>query len=197
MKKFLRKFELSPFYFTGIVALEISLFSGYYFLQHNFLNLGYFDANTRLNIARRIFDNLTPGFAQIGSVWPPFPQILFVPFVYSDYLWRTGIAGWIVSGLSYIATSLFIYKIIYALTKKSFYAALGCMTFILNSNVIYLQSSAMSESFFWLTLAANFYFLLKYLQTRKLSFLLLTALAIIFATLTRYEGYAIFGASAF
>src|SRR5438067_9012028 len=103
----------STYYFVAIIALETSLFSGYYFLQQNFLNLGYFDANTRLNIARRLFDNLTPGFAQIGNVWPPFPQILFVPFAYFEPLWRTGIAGWIVSGLSYVITALILYKIIY------------------------------------------------------------------------------------
>lgn len=198
MKQFLKKIHSdSPFYFVGVIALEISLFSAYFFIyKSSLLNLGYFDANTRLNIARRLFDNLTPGFAQIGSVWPPFPQLLFLPFVTIDYLWRSGIAGWIVSGMAYIATTLIMYKAIYELTRKKVMGVFGALAFAINSNVIYLQTTAMSESFFWLTLAANFYFLLKYIRTRSMGYLFLTALVTILATLTRYEGYAVFGASA-
>src|SRR5438105_344363 len=95
---FLLFFQIkSPIYLLFSFALFLSLVAGYYFIFIDKINFVYIDANTRINIARRIIDSLTPGFGQIGAVWPPFPQVAMIPFVMSDYLWRTGIAGWIVS----------------------------------------------------------------------------------------------------
>src|ERR1700679_2593966 len=55
------------------------------------LNFG--DAEAHLNIARRIVDSRTPGWAQIGTTWLPLPHLLMIPFVRHDRLWITGLAG--------------------------------------------------------------------------------------------------------
>jgi hypothetical protein len=177
------------------IAVCASIVAGLYFYLEN-QTLAYFDANTRLNIARRIFDNLTPGFAQIGNVWQPFPQILMLPLVWFDPLWRTGIAGWIVSGISYVLTAILLYKTIYAVTKKYLLGILGSLTFTFNINVLFLQSTAMSESFFWLTMTANLYYFIRYIQTKQMKMLIFAAVSMFFCTLTRYEGYALLLASA-
>jgi len=169
----------------------------YYFFSHGNVNLAFTDASIRLNIARGIFDNLTPGLSQLSNAysWPPFPQILMTPFVFSDFLWRSGLAGWIVSGISYALTSLFIYKIIYSLTKKPLYGFIASIAFLININVLYLQSTAMSESFFWLTIVVNFYYLYKYLENKKIKYLIYSAIALDISCLTRYEGYTLLGGS--
>ena len=53
----------------------------------------YGDAVAHLNISRRIFDSLTPGFRQLGTVWLPLPHALTAPFVVNDWMWRTGAGG--------------------------------------------------------------------------------------------------------
>src|SRR5271157_3576646 len=56
-------------------ALAIALVSLAYGARHGMLLL-YGDAVAHLHIARRVFDSLTPGFRQLGSVWLPLPHIL-------------------------------------------------------------------------------------------------------------------------
>jgi len=77
---------------SGILAVAASAWS----LGHGYAVL-YGDAESHLNIAKRVVDSLTPGFAQLGGIWLPLPHILLIPFVYFNVLWRTGAAGSIVS----------------------------------------------------------------------------------------------------
>ena len=46
-----------------------------------------------MRLARRVFDSATPGLAQIGTMWLPLPHVLMWPFIWNDFLWRTGLAG--------------------------------------------------------------------------------------------------------
>ena len=70
--------------------------------------IAYGDAESHLNIAKRVVDSLTPGFAQLGGIWLPLPHIFLIPFVYFDWLWRTGLAGSIVSGIAFIISAIYI-----------------------------------------------------------------------------------------
>ena len=40
------------------------------------LVLSHYDAKAHLVVARRVIDNLTPGWQQIGAVWLPLPHLL-------------------------------------------------------------------------------------------------------------------------
>src|ERR1700686_3136742 len=82
------------------VAVLVSLFSFLYYLQRGDLLL-YGDAVAHINIARRVFDSQTPGLLQLGTVWLPLPHLLMIPFIFSDAMWRSGIAGSIPSMVSY------------------------------------------------------------------------------------------------
>src|SRR5436853_55458 len=73
----------------------------------------YGDAESHLNIAKRVLHSLTPGAAQLGGIWLPLPHVLMLPFVFFDPLWRTGLAGSIVSGICYLLSCIFIYKLAY------------------------------------------------------------------------------------
>src|SRR3974390_2496023 len=48
----------------------------------------YGDAVAHINLARRMFDSLTPGFNQLGTVWLPLPHLLMAPLVGNGWLWR-------------------------------------------------------------------------------------------------------------
>src|SRR5437763_11626016 len=55
--------------------------------------LYYGDAQAHLNISRSIIDSRTPGYDQLGTVWLPVLHIVCLPFVTSDVLWSSGLAG--------------------------------------------------------------------------------------------------------
>src|SRR6267154_1736043 len=63
------------------------------------VTLFYGDAEAHLDIARRIVDSRTPGWSQVGTTWLPLPHLLMIPLVRNDWLWTTGLAGAITSGI--------------------------------------------------------------------------------------------------
>ena len=170
---------------TGIAAIIAS-----YISYTTGIMTGYNDATAHLNTARRMFDSLTPGFVQIGSVWLPLLHILELPFVLNDFLFYTGIAGAIVSGGSFIAAAFFLYKLIMMLTHQRFASLIGVFLFITNGNLLYLQSTAMFEPLLMATVFGASYFLAKWTQTSQINHLVIAALFTCLATLTRYDGWA-------
>src|ERR1700676_1225324 len=90
-------------------------------------------------------DALTPGLAQLGSVWLPLPHILLVPVAAITPLWHNGAAGAIVSGLCFLYASLRIFSLVEDLTDSRLGAWCGMAVFIANLNVLYIQSTALTE----------------------------------------------------
>ncbi|MGD1062113.1 MAG: hypothetical protein ABR860_02530, partial [Terracidiphilus sp.] len=109
--------------------------------------LNYGDAVAHLHIARRVFDARTPRFSQLGSVWLPLPHILLIPFVQNYDWWATGLAGVIPSALAYIASCAGIHRLArHWLNPPA--AALALAFFALNPNLLYMQTTAMTEPLF-------------------------------------------------
>src|SRR2546423_4908835 len=130
----------------------------YYFQQHQILLYG--DAYSHMRIARGVFDSLTPGVAQFGGVWLPLPHILMMPFVWNDYLWRTGLAGSFAGMPCYVVSSAYIFLSARRLTKNSLVSFLGTLVFILNPNILYVQSTPLSETVCVVTFTAACYYFL-------------------------------------
>src|SRR5258708_37165015 len=82
-------------------AVLVSLFAFLYYLQRSDVLL-YGDAVAHINIARRVFDSRTPGLLQLGTVWLPLPHLLLIPFIFSDAMWQSGAAGFILSLVAYL-----------------------------------------------------------------------------------------------
>jgi hypothetical protein len=61
-------------YFLLFFLISISFLAILIYVS-NGQNLLYGDALSRLNISRKVFDNLTPGLAQLGNVWLPLPPL--------------------------------------------------------------------------------------------------------------------------
>src|SRR6266850_2791693 len=55
------------------------------------LVLSHYDAKAHLVVARRVFDNLTPGWQQIGAVWLPLPHLIDLLPAQIDFFYRTGL----------------------------------------------------------------------------------------------------------
>src|ERR1700726_4104347 len=96
---------------VGGLALLASLFSFFYYFQHGGLLL-YGDAVAHINIARRVFDSRTPGLLQLGTVWLPLPHLLMIPFLVSNWMWRTGVGGSIPSMIAYVLGAVGIFRLV-------------------------------------------------------------------------------------
>jgi 4-amino-4-deoxy-L-arabinose transferase-like glycosyltransferase len=122
-------------------AVSIAFFRNFY-AQGAILLYG--DAVAHMHIARRVFDSITPGPLQLGTVWLPLPHVLMIPFVISDWMWRTGVGGSIVSMIAYIAGAVGIFRLVRAPTSRSA-AWIAVAIYALNPNLIYLQTTALTE----------------------------------------------------
>jgi hypothetical protein len=109
--------------------------------------LNYGDAVAHLHIARRVFDSHQPRLSQLGSVWLPLPHVLLLPFVQVYSWWATGIAGLIPSMLAYLASCVGIYRLARRWLAPPA-AALALAFFAVNPNLLYLQTTAMTEPLF-------------------------------------------------
>ncbi len=109
--------------------------------------LNYGDAVAHLHIARRVFDSRIPRLTELGSVWLPLPHILLIPFVQNYAWWANGIAGVIPSALAYIASCAGIYRLArHWISPEP--SALALAFFALNPNLLYMQTTAMTEPLF-------------------------------------------------
>jgi hypothetical protein len=107
--------------------------------------LYYGDAQAHLNIARRLFDTRTPTYEQIGTVWLPLPHLAWMPFVKTDEWWRTGLAGAFPGVAAYALSALAMFLLVRRLTESSAAALASAAVLSLNPNLLYLQSTAMTE----------------------------------------------------
>ena len=150
----------------------------------------YGDAESHLNIAKRVVHSITPGFSQLGGIWLPLPHLLMIPFVYFDSLWRTGLAGSILSGISFVISAVFIYKLVLLVTDNKYAALISFLIFSLNPNILYMQTTAMSELPLILFFVTSTYFFIKFLMDQEDIFSLITAALLgLAASLTRYDGW--------
>src|SRR5579864_1968686 len=151
--------------------------------------LYYGDAEAHLNIARRVLDSRTPGGEQFGTVWLPLPHALMIPFVMRDDWWHSGLAGAIPSAACFVLAGVFLFA---AARRIYVSAAAGwavALLFALNPNMLYLQSTPMTEPVFAASLAALLWATLWFRDTQSVWAILVAAVASNAASLTRYEGW--------
>ena len=114
---------------------------------HHAAMLNYGDAVAHLHIARRVFDSRTARLSELGSVWLPLPHLLLIPFVQNYAWWANGLAAVIPSASAYIASCAGIYRLARHWLNPA-PSALALAFFALNPNLLYLQTTAMTEPLF-------------------------------------------------
>jgi hypothetical protein len=171
-----------------------SLAAGVWSWQHDAL-LNYGDAEAHLHIARRVLDSHRPGLTQLGSVWLPLPHVLMIPFVACFDWWRNGLAGLIPSCLVWLASCWGIYRLARKWLRPA-PAALALAFFALNPNLLYLQTTAMTEPLFVCEMVWGVLWLVEWREsldsvegTRSGRLLWLIALVLAAAVFTRYDGW--------
>lgn len=176
----------------AVIAAAVSVVAFFYFNAQG-LTLSYKDAISHLDIARRVIDSPTRGLAQLGGVWLPLPHLLAIPFIWIDALYYSGFAGSILSMLAYVATSVLLYKITLSLTHHKIAAVISAVVFMANPNVLYMQSTPMTELLMFMCMAGMVYGVQKWIITDHYKYLIAGAAAGLFGTLTRYESWVLLG----
>ncbi|MEP7353220.1 MAG: glycosyltransferase family 39 protein [Acidobacteriota bacterium] len=149
----------------------------------------YGDAEAHLNIARRIVDTRTPGGYQIGTVWLPLPHLLWAVFAVSDSLWQSGWAAVIPSVVCFALAGSFLYVAARRVFSASAAASTVVLLFALNPNILYLQSTSMTEPIQAAAVAALLWATLWYRDSKKLMAIVAAGIASNASSLTRYEGW--------
>ena len=176
--------------FSGLFfALVLCSALAIYYVHSRGWILYYGDAEAHLNTARRIVDNQTPGYDQIGTVWLPLAHFLMLPLVQYDRLWRSGMAGSIPSGACFVIAGMFLCATVRRVFRSDHAAAAAAALFALNPNILYLQSIPMTELSSYACLTAVLYFTVRFGDTQGWGALLGASIAACLGTLARYEGW--------
>jgi len=156
--------------------------SAVWFVYSHGWQLWYGDAEAHLNTARRIIDSRTPGYAQLGTPWLPLLHVLLIPFVRVDRWWYSGIAAALPSAVFFVLGGTFLFataRRVFESTAAGF-AAAGLVA--LNPNLLYLQSTSMTEAIFFGCMMALLYFTVRDQAAAA-------GIAACAGALTRYEGW--------
>ena len=156
--------------------------------------LNYGDAVAHMHIARRVFDCHQPRLSQLGSVWLPLPHILLLPFVQVYSWWANGLAGVVPSAIAYIAACVGFYRLARHWLQPTA-SVLALVFFAANPNLLYLQTTAMTEPLFVCEMIWMVLWLVEWRTgldyepghgERKLKWIAAVLIAAIF---TRYDGW--------
>ncbi|MSO50258.1 MAG: hypothetical protein EXQ49_10240 [Acidobacteria bacterium] len=155
------------------------------------LTLSHYDARGHLVVARRTIDGLTPGWRQIGAVWLPLPHLLNALPVQWDWSYRTGWSG-IALSVGFLSAGLgALAGWLWRSTSSWAIAVAVPLVILLNPNVLYLQSTPMTEPLlFGLSLAA-LASMDRWLKRPGPEQTLRTGAILAALMLTRYEGWFI------
>ena len=90
-------------------------------------------------------DHPVPHYSHLGTVWLPLQHLLLLPFVQNDFLWSTGLAGSIVSALAFCAACYCLFELSRLLHGSEWAGVLSAAAFVVNPNILYLQSTPLGE----------------------------------------------------
>ena len=155
------------------------------------LTLAHYDAKAHLVVARRIFDSLTPGWEQIGAVWLPLPHLLNALPVQIDHLYRSGGFAIAISVLSHALAATSIAGTILTLTNSRAGAVVGATLYAANPNILYLQSTPMTEPMLFGLTTLQVFLLTRWVLSENLARPQGVGLVTVLACLTRYEAWPI------
>lgn len=171
----------------GCALLVMAAAVAYFYRSGSTLYYG--DAEAHLDIARRIVDSRTPGWSQLGTTWLPLPHLLMIPLVRNDWMWRTGLAGAIVSGIAMSVAGTFLFAAMRRVFRHTGAACAALAVFLLNPNTLYLGSVPMTEPIFFAALLGLLYFTVRFRETQGWGALTGAGLAAFAGALTRYEAW--------
>lgn len=159
-------------------------------------HLLHFDAKAHLLVARRVLDNLTPGWAQLGAVWLPLPHILNALPARSDFLYESGLFASLLGFVAFVAGVAALGRAAARGTGDPWAGAVAMAVPLLNPGWLYLQATPMTEPLFLGLVGALALFTIRFRITGRDRDLFAAAAFSGLSCLVRYEAWPIaFGAA--
>ena len=173
---------------AAILILGVTCASLHFFYTRGLSNL-YGDGLAHMEGARRIFDSITPGYEEIGSVWLPLYHLICAPLAINDFLWRSGLAGGLVSSTAFALTAYLLFRLGAEINRNLAAGLVALAGALMCPSFLYLASTPLTEplALLWSVLVA--YALFHYSQSGSWKSLAGAAAAAFLGTLTRYEGW--------
>jgi len=170
------------------VILAVAFGSLHFFYSRGLTQL-YGDTLAHMAGARRLFDSMTPGRAEIGNVWLPMFHFLAAPLAINDHLWRTGLAGSLIATTVFALSAWFLFRLSLEMNRSLAAGLVALSAFLLCPSMFYLASTPMTEplAIFWTVLVV--YALFRYQMSGMARWVVLAGVAALFGTLTRYSGW--------
>lgn len=175
-------------YWIAICTTILSIAATWYYYQADLVTI-YGDAMAHMLISRRVVEGVTVGLAQMGSTWLPLPHVLPLPLIKNDFLYTSGLAGSIISMVSYVIACVYLYKTTFFLTGSKTSGVIATSFFALNGNILYMQSVPMTELLMICTMIMGVYHFMRWCEEESLVHLAASAASLFLSGLTRYEGW--------
>jgi len=135
-----------------------------------------------------------PGWQQIGAVWLPLPHVLNMVPVQVDGWYRTGASAIAISVMSMAVGAWALASMIVRRTGSVVAGATGAALLVANPNVLYLQSTPMTEPLLFGTTLLALALTAEWLDRGAPARPRAAGLALVAACMTRYEAWPICGA---
>jgi len=145
-------------------------------------------------VARRIVDNLTPGWQQIGAVWLPLPHLLSAVPAQADILYRTGAFASLVSIACLGITTYASARLVILATGSPLAGTVSAALLVLNPNLLYLHVTPMTEPLLLASLALVVLWLSEWVPLNEDAVPPRLGVALFAAAWTRYEAWAVIAA---
>ncbi len=175
------------------IALLFGVYAALYYSRLG-LALAHYDARAHLVVARRILDSLTPGWQQIGAVWLPLPHVLNMLPVQVDGWYRSGASAIALSVTSMAVATWALARLSVRTTGSVVGGAAGAALLMLNPNLLYLQSTSMTEPMLLATCLLAVALTADWVDADGRAGTRAAGWAIVAACMTRYEAWPVCGA---
>jgi hypothetical protein len=175
---------------VAVATLILGIAAAIIYAQQG-LTLSHYDAKAHLVVARRIVDSLRPGWWQVGAVWLPLPHLLNVIPVQIDWLYHTGLFGVAISIASFVATTTMLFWLVARATWSHAAAAAAVVVYAAQPDVLYLQSTPMTEPLLMALCLASVTLLWQWIDGGAVTSVRTPGIALALACLTRYEAWPI------
>ena len=173
------------------IAAVLAGAAGAWFYSRGDLAISHFDARAHLVVARRILDSLTPGWQQIGAVWLPLPHLLNMLPVQVDGWYRTGASAIAISVASTGVAAWALARFIQTSTGSIAGGAAAAALFLANPNLLYIQSTPMTESLLLATSLLSITLIANWIDGGAQGWPWGAGSALAACCMTRYEGWLI------
>lgn len=184
----------------AILAASLSFAAFLYFYHNGMTNL-YGDGIAHTNIARKVVDSpdasLWQRYMQIGSPWLPLQTVLLLPLVANDWLWRTGVAGSLLSMLCFVLTAVALFQLAKNLYEqegdedKFLLPLVAFAIFAFNPSALFMQATPMTEMIFMAAISTAVWQLQEWQKEQTFKRLLVAAGVMSVATMSRYEAWTV------